>query len=120
MDKIHIILCTYNRIYNLENVLQSLHIQTVSNQIVLHLLNNNISQKDQIEQLILTKYNFRIILTHYNNENNIFERFIYAKKFISYVPNVKYLLFIDDDMTYENTWVEKMYDLRKPKHYISW
>ena len=120
MDKIHIILCTYNRIYNLEKVLQSLHNQTVSNQIVLHLLNNDINQKEEIKKLISNKYNFKIILTHYNNENNIFERFIYANKFVEHMSLLKYLIFIDDDMTYENTWVEKMYNLRRPQHYITW
>jgi glycosyltransferase involved in cell wall biosynthesis len=120
MDKIHIILCTYNRIYNIKKVLDSLNTQTVSSQIVLHILNNNIIQKEEIKQQISTKHNFKIILTHYNNENNIFERFIYASNLVSVSPSLKYLIFIDDDMTYENTWVEDMYNLRKPRHYITW
>ena len=120
MNKIHIILCTYDRIYNIKEVLHSLNSQTVSSQIVLHILNNNINQKEEIKQQISNKYNFKIILSHYNNENNIFERFIYATKLIYISPSLKYLIFIDDDMTYENTWVEDMYNLRKRKHYITW
>lgn len=79
MDKIHIILCTYNRISYIPKVLQSLHTQTISSRIVLHILNNNINQKEEIKQQISNKYNFKIILTHYNNENNIFER-LYMQK----------------------------------------
>ena len=84
----------------MEKVLQSLHTQTISSRIVLHILNNNINQKEEIKQQISNKYNFKIILTHYNNENNIFERFIYAKKLVFKLPFLKYLLFIDDDMIY--------------------
>ena len=120
MDKIHIILCTYNRTYNLTKVFQSLNNQTVSNSIVLHILNNNINDMDEIKNIISNKYNFKIELKHYTNKNNIFERFIYARSLVIKIPSLKYLLFIDDDMTYERTWVEKMYDLRKPHHYITW
>ena len=120
MENIHIILCTYNRLYNIRKVLYSLNNQTVSKNIVLHLLNNNINMKNIIENQISKKYKFKIVITHYNNENNIFERFIYARKLISKLVNLKYLIFIDDDMIYQKNWVEDMYSLRKQEHYITW
>ena len=120
MENIHIILCTYNRLYNIKKVLESLNNQTVSNNIILHILNNNIYKKNEINKEISEKYNFKIILRHYKNDNNIFERFIYARKLISYLSNIKYLIFIDDDMIYKKNWVEDLYNLRKPKHFITW
>jgi hypothetical protein len=117
---INIILCTYNRAYNLPLIFSSLNDQTLAPNIILHLLNNKIEDRDIIEKLTKYNYNFKIKLTHYDNTNNIFERFLYAKYLINHNPNIEHLIFIDDDMIYQNDWVEKMYNLRKPKNFITW
>ena len=33
---------------------------------------------------------------------------------------VSYIIYIDDDMLYKSTWVEQMYNMRKPTHFITW
>jgi len=118
-EDIHIIMCSYKRVCNIPNILKSLDNQSVSSSIHLHLLNNNNQEIDNLNNIINTaSTNIKKTLKHYNNENNVFERFIYTKEL--YKMGILYVIYIDDDMVYESKWVEKMYNMRQPKHFITW
>lgn len=119
INDIHIIMCSYKRVCNIPDILQSLDNQTVSSKIHLHILNNNKQETDNLNNIIsksLTKIN--ITLKHYNNENNVFERFIYGKELR--MKGIIYVMYIDDDMIYESEWVEKMYNMKKQRHFVTW
>ena len=80
---INIVLCTYRRTENLKKVFESLNNQTVSDNILLHVLNNYHNDKQQIEDILgNSNYKFQYNVIHYSNKNNIWERFIYAKKLV--------------------------------------
>lgn len=118
-EYIHIVMCSYKRVCNIPDILKSLSKQSVSYRIHLHILNNNSLETENLNNIINdTTYTIRITLKHYNNENNIFERFIYSKELRQ--MGVSYIIYIDDDMSYKSTWVEQMYNMRKPTHFITW
>lgn len=118
-EDIHIIMCSYKRLCNIQTIIKSLNNQSVSSKIHLHILNNNKQETDNLNNIINnTSTKIKKTLKHYNNENNVFERFIYAKELRN--KGISYVIFIDDDMEYEPTWVEKMYTMKKPKYFITW
>lgn len=121
-EKIHIVMCCWKREKFLKYQIENLNEQTVSNRIVLHLLNNNIDNIKFLSKLInkiKKKIKFEIRLTHYNNKYYGFQRFIYIKNYLLQKEIIDYVIIIDDDQIFDIDWVEKMYEKRKPKHYIA-
>ena len=129
-DDIHIVMCSYKRVCNLPEIIESLINQSVFCKIHLHILNNNPAETDNINHIIKnynknpsdkTQPNYKLIkitLNNYNNENNVFERFIYGRELRTY--GIEYIIYIDDDMKFRPKWVERLYNKRKPKHFITW
>ena len=115
---IHIILCTYNRNNSLVHCLKSLDEQINAHNIIVHLINNNINNKD-INQITSQFKNIKIIT--YDNIINYhcYYRIYFAKNLLK-----KYLLdkviIIDDDQYYNKNWVAKMIELYRPLCVCSW
>lgn len=116
---INVVMCCWKRLYNLDKQIQCLNSQTVSNQIVLHLLNNNQENVDRLENVV-RRYNntcaFKVKLSHYKNEFGPFQKFFYVRDNIF----SRYVIFVDDDQLFEDDWFEKLYALRKAKTIFSW
>lgn len=122
-EKIHIILCCWKRIENLEKQIINLNDQTVGEKIILHLINNNVDNKDHIKNIInklSSNLKLKIILSHYDNKYSCFQRFFYIKEKIMYNYYCSHIIIIDDDQLFYNDWVEKMYKLKKPNTIFSW
>ena len=119
LETIHVIILLYTRPKNFQKILKSLENQTINKQIHLHIINNNLDNKDKISKVVENS-KLKITENHFNNENYCFERFYYAKKLIKKYKHIDYLIFIDDDHLYENDWIENLYNLRKPEHFIAW
>jgi hypothetical protein len=124
IEDIHIVMCCWQRINLLEIQLDNLNEQTVSNRIHIHLLNNNVENREKLDEMIIDfriKYtNIKISLSHYNNEYYGFQRFLYVKDNLIKNYNIDYVLFIDDDQIFDNDWVENIYNSREPKTYKAW
>lgn len=124
IEDIHIVVCYWKRIENLEIQLDNLNKQTISKRIVLHLINNNpdyfVYLTQKINEYSKIFENIRIYLSHYSNEYFGFQRFIYIRDIILKKFIVDYVIIIDDDQIFNYDWVEKIYQLRRPKTYWSW
>ena len=117
IENIHIVMCCWKRTDNLFEQLTNINEQTYSYRIILHLLNNNPDEKNNLINIV-KKINLRekpkikIILSHYNNEFYGFQRFLYIKNLIK--NNIlDYVLMIDDDQLYEKYWVEKYVEFKR-------
>lgn len=122
-EKIHIILCYWKRIENLEKQINNLNEQTVSDKIILHLINNNLDNKEYIENIISKlspNLKIKIKLSHYDNKYSCFQRFFYIRDKIMYNYYCTHVIIIDDDQLFHNNWVKQMYMLKKPNTFISW
>lgn len=123
-EKIHIVMCYFNRPENLEMQIKNLNEQTVAYKIYLHILNNNSKYinllSDLVEKLSKIYTKIKIILSHYDNLYFGFQRFIYIKDVLIKKYICDYVCIIDDDQIFNIDWVEKMYKLAKPKTYYSW
>ncbi len=118
INKIHIILCSYGRIHNIPKILNSLNYQSVADNIHLHILNNNKDDVDILNNIVRQNNKINITLKHLDNSQNVFIRFIYAKELAH--KGVEYVIFIDDDMLYEQNWVKNMYSIKEKKTFITW
>lgn len=102
-NDIHIVLCYWKRLQNLETQLNSLNQQTLANNIHLHLLNNNPEIKLEISKLIIRfaklKLHFKITLFHYDNRYSCYQRFFYIKDHLikQFRNKIEYVIIIDDD-----------------------
>ena len=130
-DDIHIVMCSYKRVCNLSEIIESLINQSIFHKIHLHILNNNpvettninniierYNSKIPIDKTLFNNKTIKITLKNYNNENNVFERFIYGKELRTL--GINYIIYIDDDMKFRPKWVERLYNKRTPKHFITW
>jgi glycosyltransferase involved in cell wall biosynthesis len=124
IEDIHIVICYWKRIENLEHQLKNLNEQTVSKRIVLHLINNNpdyfVFLSKKINEFSKIFENIRIYLSHYSNEYYGFQRFFYMRDIILKEFIADYVIIMDDDQIFDLDWVEKIYNLKKPKTYFSW
>ncbi len=119
----HIILVCWKRLDFLRLQLNNLNRQVGSKDIHLHILNNNSSAKDKIEQIVYQDKNsrkFKITLRHYDNSHCCFERFYYIRDVLLVEYNVEYAIIIDDDQQFSNDWVENMWDKRREKRFLCW
>jgi glycosyltransferase involved in cell wall biosynthesis len=124
IEPIHIIMCIWKRPENLSLQLENLNNQSVANRIHLHLLNNNLDNREVFEQIVAvstrTYTNINITLSHYDNKYCAFLRFVYARDVLLRSFNIDYVIFMDDDQLFESTWVENLYNSRAPKTYMAW
>ena len=124
-EDIHIVMCCWKRITDLETQLNCLNSQNVADRIVIHLLNNNKNNVHTIENIVcdfqtLSKRAIRITLQHYDNTRFGFQRFLYVRdELLPHTP-LDYVMFIDDDQLMHTRWVERVYAKRKPKHFVTW
>jgi glycosyltransferase involved in cell wall biosynthesis len=124
VEDIHIVMCYWKRPENLAIQLGNLNNQTVAKRIHLHLLNNNTQVASYLDETVETLKptfpNIKVTLTHYENKWFGFQRFLYIRD--NLVPHffVDYAIMMDDDQTWADDWVERMYALRKPKTYTCW
>jgi hypothetical protein len=118
IDDINIIMCSWKRTHVMSEIIKSLENQTISENIVLHIVNNN---KDEVENIkkIIKNSKIRINLENYNNENNVFERFYYANKLLKNKLN-DYVIFIDDDQYFDANIIENLWNKRKPMTMVTW
>jgi len=124
IEDIHIVMCCWKRIHILEQIVQNINDQTVSNRINFHIINNN---KNNIEILnkMINNYknkfkNIKLYLSHYDNKYYCFQRFMYIRDILIKNYNIDYVIIIDDDQIFSKNWVENIYKLRKPKSFITW
>ena len=112
---IHVVLCVYNRIELLPNLLYSLRSQTVAKLIVLHIINNNPKYKKIINSIILehirkTRRNtIKIVVSHKDNSHSCFERFFYIRDLIKN-NKIPYIIIIDDDQLFPKKWVDVFFE----------
>ena len=123
-EDIHVVMCCWKRVDNLQKQFENMNNQTVAKRIVFHLVNNNAETRKLLEQKVKAQHalptnKLRVVLTHWSNKHFGFERFYYIR---DYLVNrgVSYVIIIDDDQLFANNWVEQLYNKRKPKHYITW
>jgi hypothetical protein len=123
-DDIHVVMCCWKRIENLEKQIININNQKCTNKINFHLLNNNKDNVNLLNDLIIKfsiKYtNINIYLSHYDNKYYSFQRFFYIRDILIDKYNIEYVIIIDDDQIYSNDWIQKMYNLRTPKTYYAW
>ena len=123
-EDIHIVMCCWKRVHNLEKQIKMINNQTISKRIHFHLVNNNHNERENIENIVKVckeKYkNIKISIRHYKNKYYCFQRFIYIRDILLKNFILDYVIIIDDDQLFKNDWVEKMWNLRKPKIYTGW
>ena len=120
-EEIHIVMCCWKRLHNLNNIITDLNNQICTNNIHLHLVNNNSNNKDFLDLLTNRKYSkLTIHVGHYNNEFYAFQRFLYINSVI--LPNFlcDYVIIIDDDQRFSNSWIKDLWEMREPKTYKGW
>ena len=117
-DKINIVMLCYNRIHNLKEQLHALEKQTVAEYIHLHLVNNNSDLQKAIMEI--TNHScLNITVQKCDNSHKCMERFFYARDHL-YSPKLDYVIFVDDDQTFDPTWVERMWLSARPKTFLTW
>jgi hypothetical protein len=124
VEKIHIVMCCWKRIFNLEKQVEMLDIQTCASRIYLHLINNNPENIYVLNEMVIlfkTKYrNIQISVKHYENIYFGFQRFLYIRDFIYKSHVADYVIIIDDDQLFDKNWVNNIYNMATPKTYIGW
>ena len=124
VEDIHVIMCSWKRVCNLKSILTNLNTQTVKERIHFHILNNNIDEIETIKSIIeyFKKSNCYIKITHTNYDNTYagFQRFIYVKEVLLKKYIINYVIIIDDDHYFQEHWIERLYAIKKPKHFICW
>jgi glycosyltransferase involved in cell wall biosynthesis len=121
-DDIHIVMCCWKRIFNLEKQVQNLTSQTCQNNIHFHLLNNNRSNQHTLNEMVKTfkNYPIKIHLSHYDNQYYGFQRFLYIKDVLLKNYLLDYVVIIDDDQIFPINWLEKLWKMRHPQIYGCW
>jgi GT2 family glycosyltransferase len=121
IEDIHIVMCVYKRVDNFEQQINNLNNQTVSNRIVLHVINNNTENKNMHNQMLKSKnLQFRYNVYEHDNKYYGFQRFLTIRDVLLKKYILDYVIMIDDDQLFDEDWVEKMYNLRTPQRYFSW
>lgn len=102
---IDIIIPAYNAHKCIENALNSILMQTITNKIKVYIINDG-SEKDYKE--IINKYNKYLNITEYDLKSNKGPG--YARQYGIDHTTSKYIIFIDsDDIFYTNTSIESLY-----------
>ena len=123
-EDIHIVMCCWKRFQNLGLQFNMLNNQTLSKNIHLHLVNNNYNEREKLEKIVnaLKKIytHIKVSVSHYKNEYSCFQRYFYIKEQLLKKYKSDYVIIIDDDQIFHPLWIEKMWNLRKPKIYTGW
>ena len=121
-DDIHIVMCCWKRIFNIEKQVQNLSEQTCENNIHFHLLNNNRNNQHNLDEMVKTFTNDRIKihLSHYDNKYYGFQRFLYIKNELLKNYLLDYVVIIDDDQFFPNNWLENLWKMKHPQTYACW
>jgi glutaredoxin-related protein len=120
-NEIHIVMCSWKRLFNLKKIVGSLNIQTLKKQIHFHILNNNIDNKTELDNCISNFcVPFKIELTHYDNTHFCFERYFYIRDVIIEKYNAQFVIIIDDDQYFNSKWVENIYSIKEFKTLKTW
>ena len=124
VEDIHIVMCCWKRLFNLEQQIKMLNEQTCAQQICFHLINNNPNTASELNEMVerfRNLYtNIRIFLRHYDNKYFGFQRFFYIRDVIYKMYIAEYVIIIDDDQIFDCNWVQTMYASAKPKTYSGW
>ena len=123
IEDIHIVMCLWKRLENIDLIIKNLNEQTVSQRIHFHILNNNMENYDILESKVKDcspNNNIKISLSHYNNEFFGFQRFFYIRDTLIKNYCIDHVIIIDDDQLFENDWVENLYNIRKSKTFGVW
>jgi len=117
MNDIAIIMCTWKRIHRLHITLDLLNKQT-NNNFDFFIWNNNINEKDRLDEIVKnSNLNFNLTVHHNKINEGGIGRFMYAKEI-----NNKYkkVIFIDDDQEFGENMVKVFNDNYKDKTIHSW
>jgi glycosyltransferase involved in cell wall biosynthesis len=111
------VLLTWQRIGNLKGTLESLSNQTFSN-FEVYISNANLSQKPAVDKTA-KRYSDRlkIRVSHDGNEQFAFRRFPIGKRLAEEGTDI--VLFIDDDVSFDNMYVQRCLSYYEPKSYKS-
>jgi hypothetical protein len=115
--KINIILLTYARPERLSKQLESLEEQTLSNNIILHIINNNPKISSEIKNIVSKYKKIEIKIIERNNETICFERFYYVRENLL---DTSFVIFIDDDQIYSNNQIEELVNKFEYKTFCTW
>ena len=123
-EDIHVVMCCWKRVDNLQKQFENMNNQTVAKRIVFHLVNNNAENRKLLEQKVKAQHalptnKLRVVLTHWSNKHNCFERFYYIRDHLVN-KGVHFVIIIDDDQRFVNDWVERLYKKRTPKRFVTW
>lgn len=116
MDKrIAVIMCTWRRINRLPKTIGMLESQTYKS-FDFYVWNNNVNERVNVDNL--AKSNIISIAVNHSKENvGGIGRFYYAQRIAN---EYDYVLFVDDDQTFTNTFIAHMTSLAKPASIVSW
>ena len=121
VEDIHVIMLVYKRYEFLETTFTMLNNQVCDRHIHLHLINNNYDEKDKLEEIVSGLDTiFTLHITHYKNELFGFQRFPYIRDVVMKQYLADYVIIIDDDQLFSDTWVSDMWNKRKPETYSGW
>ncbi len=124
-EPVHVCMCSWKRISNLDTILTSIFSQTISDRIVFHLINNNWDERDGVTAAVnrfrrRSRTPARQIQVHHNQQNRFaFARFEYVRDLME-VEFLDYVIFIDDDQFFDKDHMEKLYALREPRAFKPW
>jgi glycosyltransferase involved in cell wall biosynthesis len=115
-NKVTVLLLTWQRLQNLENTLTALSTQTYRD-FDIHISNANLAKSSYVEQVAKKFNNLNIVVSHEGNDIFAFRRFTVGKKLFEAGSEI--ILYIDDDITFPNTYIEECLSQYEPKTYKS-
>lgn len=116
-DIIHVIVCSYKRLSVLPNFIKQLNTQKMENKMLVHIIcNDTITYNWYINNSHIFKFDYSITL--YENTNYGFERFLHIKNILFKNYLIPYIIILDDDLIFDCNFVQSLYNLKTPRHYI--
>jgi glycosyltransferase involved in cell wall biosynthesis len=117
--KVYIILLTWQRIYNLKETLERLSQQTNKN-FSIRISNANLQKTHSVDKIANTFRSMKgldIEVSHDGNDIFSFRRFTVAKELAKRDADI--IMYIDDDITFDEKYVENVLSQYEPKSYCS-
>lgn len=116
--KVHVVLLTWKRLSNLKSTLSQLSRQTNSDFSV-YISNGNLEATSQVERASAPfSDKLKLEVHHDGNEYYSFRRLLIGKKLASEGSDI--VIFLDDDVSIPDNFVEKCLAHYEPKTYQSW
>lgn len=128
-NRIDIVMCCYKRHFLLSKQLDSLESQTVAQNIHFNILNNNsdANGQNEVENIVQSwrqkrsnRSKITVNLFHYDNSNFAFERFLFVRDVLYGKTQSGFVVFVDDDQTFDCGWVEQLWKSRQPESIVGW